>query len=349
MSHTLIFSKRHILFIATITILFATISKEGVSGREPSSSTLTGFEKHLVKRLRGLAENSHDVAIFCEDPKSDRCGKDPRRDFTPELLENPQYNAVVLVDVSGIYKNLPQAGIGEIAKKPLLGIDGKYHSAGIGFMLNECLMVTNQHVAFMGSYKENLKDLEIEVLQKRKGPNGAYNRTVRTSGQVVAKGKYIKGQDNRLNDVAVVKVNQNSPEKKSVIPICLVDEMDALDVSAMTASFYPDIKPYGSKLFGQKECQISGKKRATGGLWMTDCPVIEGASGSPVLMTIDKGPEKGKICSLGIMSGTTADKNYLRKKTDEAFNTMVLFSSVFSQKELDEIKAKYKCVETTHL
>lgn len=368
------FSKRHILFVATVTILSAAISEGGVAGSDQSDRGIfsgvskvfnwlkkteavgvcetcisepqqTELQKRAVANFSDIAKNIHDVAIFCENPKSGKC----RRDFAPELLENPQYNGIVLVDVSGIYKTVPLIGAGNNAKKPTKGEDGKYHSAGIGFMLNECLMITNQHVAYMGSHKENLTDLEIEVLQKRKGPSGVYNRTVRTSGQVVAKGEYIEGQDNRLRDVAVIKLNQNSPEKKSIIPICLVDETDALDVAATTASFYPDIKPIGTKLFGQEECQISGKKRATGGLWMTDCPVIEGASGSPVLMTIAKGPEKGKICSLGIMRGTTADENYLPKKTDEVFNTMVPFSSVFSQKELDEIKAKYKCVETTHL
>lgn len=383
----MIFSKRYILFIATVIILFAVISEGGVAGQPTPVLTKTGFwswafdkirewtddgrtkteatssatcvqclvnqaalDKRHGETVRGLASDIHKVTVFCKDPNANGCGVDPRQDYTQELLKNPQLNAIVLVESSGKYIKLPAEDPRKSASKPVLGPDGKYHTGGIGFMINECLMLTNKHVAYMKSYKENIPDLEIKISQKRKGTDGSYGQIVTVKGKVVGEAIPALGRDKDLEDLVVVKLEKSSVDRKAFIPTCDMREVVAVQSKSVSlASFFPDKDPWGNTLTGQNSCKIYGKKKEAGDLWRTDCPTIEGTSGTPVLVTIMKGPDKGKLCSPGIIQGQQADQDYMESNPDTVYNVMIPFSEAMPKNKLEEIVSKHKCSETTYL
>jgi hypothetical protein len=170
----MIFSKRHILFITTVIILFAAISEAGVASRQNPGSTVKNFWDWAVDKIldltgdhgikteaasaaacqaclinqaaldksqggmvRDWASDFKRVVVFCKEPTPSGCIDNPLEDYQQERLKNSQYNAIVFVESHGLYHTVPTEGSGEKEKKPELALDGKYHVSGIGFMINE--------------------------------------------------------------------------------------------------------------------------------------------------------------------------------------------------------------------
>jgi hypothetical protein len=165
-------------------------------------------------------------------------------------------------------------------------------------------MLTNMHVAYMKSFKENLIRSEIEISQRQKGPDGKYTKLFTTKGEVVEKANKTSNEDKRTEDLVVVRLDEPSPDKGAVIPTCDMKVVAASRSKAVSlATYLPAEKPYGHILRGQESCKIYGNVNDPGGPWKTDCPSLDGTSGTPALITITDGPNKGKLCSPGIIQG----------------------------------------------
>lgn len=238
--------------------------------------------------------------------------------------------------------------------------DKKYHGIATGFMINECLMVTNHHAAYLNSNQETVEGQSITVTQRDKGVDGRYGLT-KTSGTVVESGNYRGETDNALNDFVFIKLEKPRRDKEGIIAPCYATLDQAMilssDAAIGSASHYSDLQPRDKDkkptgeiiLWGQQKCTIYGDAdsdlKAIKGLWKTDCPTIAGTSGSPIFTKL-----KGKLCALGFIKGTTVpDKDHTKRVGDDEYNTMIPFSKAISKERLAEIIKKNPCTEPVKL
>lgn len=379
----MIFSKRHILFIATVTILFATISEGRVVDRVGSGPTVSdlltwmvdkiwdrngdhgnkteavsnatcqaclinqaALDKHQEGQLRSLASNIHNVTVFSEDPDSP-VWKDPRT--TMDQDGNPQLNAIGIIEVSGTLSQPPRPSRGktqDIGKTS----GGKYKGKGTGVKISRCLVLTDNHVAFLDQSPENITDHTINFYQRDKGPDGVYlPKLTKTSGKVVETADYQDTSKDDLKDWAIIKLDKSQQDEDGIIPPCILtqEQMEKFEkfnkrITVSSAAFYKDLAPNGDALWGQKKCKILDSPVEAGGAWRTTCPGIAGTSGAPVFT---KNIETNRICALGIMNRSVAAGPKTQRIYDKEYNTMIPIFSSITQEKVKAIIEKYPCDE----
>lgn len=293
--------------------------------------------------LRAL---SHKTTIFSKDKNQ---FVDPR-----EVLDrqaNPQLNAIGLIKVFADSNVPPRDVLPTPSFKP-----GRQGGLGSGFLINECLVVTNHHVAFIGRDAKDISKSEIEFMAGASGnPNSPF--AFKSKGKVVAHGNYKTAND-KQNDWAIIKLDQPVANPKNpndiradwrITPV-FTDVNTALDSSAVTASFYQDDNKYSSgiQLWGQKDCEIIGPGSGSAkGTWATNCAAIPGASGSPIMTETRQANGHKELMAYGIIQSVrdiTSDK--AMKMKDENLNNLLPFSEMMTKEKLEKIIKDNPCTTT---
>lgn len=165
---------------------------------------------------------------------------------------------------------------------------------GTGFLINECLIFTNHHIAFA---KREAKDINIVSTTFYAGENNEFVST----GKVVTHGGLKVKPQFKPQDWALIKLDKSVYDPKNpkhprfswkMPPAFINIRQAAIEFvpeakdALMVAAYYHDQAESrdGKKLFGQLYCSIWGEHRIRSwqGLWKTDCASIPGTSGAPI-------------------------------------------------------------------
>lgn len=283
-----------------------------------------------------LCAISQKVAIFDADPST------PEWDDPREELDIP---GIGVAKVTGNAKPRPHSNDESDAKA--VGA-GRYVVMGTTFMINECLAMTNHHVANLHSNSEDVSDRKIEVFQRDRQPDGTFSQPIKSEAQVVAGGNFRGGIEGSA-DWSLIKTDRLRRDKAGIIPICPFDLTQVANITKnggfiTSASFFTDKgDETSSKLWGQKKCRIYGPSVHSKERWATNCPSIAGASGSPVLANNGK----GQICALGILTGSVTTGDKVRQPSEQQHNIMIPFSAPGLYQQIKKAIDENKCVETT--
>ena len=275
-----------------------------------------------------------NVAIFSADP-SGQSFIDPRQPIDTSNPDNRQLSAIGLIAVSANLDVAPPNYTGKDSKQFKSG--DKVTSDGSGFLINDCLVITNHHVVNEQVPADKVKNRQI-IFYARNQSSDTSNPVIKSTGKVVAEGPYTGGKDIN-NDWAIIKLDKALGRQVGHIGPIIADTNDASRIPVSSASFYADKKGNGMQLWEQKKCQILGEDAQNKNTWLTDCPAIPGASGSPVFA---QNPENKQIFALGIIQSETSAAN-ANKVTYKNANNMVPFSKAFTKEQLQKIIDSNQC------
>lgn len=352
-------SKRYglILFVMTqLSFQFA----HAVKKDDPRSKTegqlvecidcVVSAESYGSTNNQDLKDWNHNVAIFSKDP-SGKGFIDPRE--VMDRQANPQLNAIGMIKVSAVSNVPPRQTDSQVLSNFKPGVQ---QGIGTGFLINECLVITNHHVAYLGRAEKDVSKVTIDFFAGASGnPNSPF--AVKSQGKVVADGDYLASND-RKNDWAIIKLDQpvadpNNPNDIRAnwrITPKFGSIKEAGKGTVASASFYQDNEKYkaGTQLWGQSSCKIWGKGSGDyEGSWVTDCPGIAGVSGSPVFKSENENNGKSELFAYGIMQSVRSNKDKELKSTDTNMNNMVPFSEAMSAEKLNQIIKDNPCVKST--
>lgn len=243
-----------------------------------------------------------DVAIFSKNGKSD-----PR--VRMDIERNSQLNAIGLLKVRGKF-TVPPHGYENDAKTAESYRNGKIdEGVGSGWLINECLVMTNHHVAYMDRSESESKKKDANI--KIEFFAGIENNTFafQSSGKVIASEEFMSKND--LNkDWAIIRLDKSVKNGNwRIEPYFLtIDEAGANSV--MTASYYQDKESTrnGRELWGEKICDLYAEGDAeynSKGSWLTDCAGIAGTSGSPVFAK-----QGDRLVAFGLMQSVNSPNKY---------------------------------------
>jgi len=273
-----------------------------------------------------------NVAIFSADPTG-QSFIDPREQMDRTNPDNKQLNAIGLIIVTGTLDGSPK---NDPSKNLKWQPGSKATGYGTGFLINNCLVITNQHVASLEDNAKYAKDLKITFSAGSPSANGNSKFFSHSEGKVVAQGPYSGGNDIN-NDWAIIKLDIPIGQTTGYIQPILGAADLAVKIPVSSASFYSDKGDTG-QLWGQKKCSVfEDLKNSTD--MLTNCPALPGTSGSPVFA---QNPETKQIVALGIIQGGTTSTNEKVANASNA-NKMVLFSKAFTQEQLQKIIAANQC------
>jgi V8-like Glu-specific endopeptidase len=336
-------SKRDIRqFIGISSLIFSTIVFSARSQAADSSKTeadgvcvdcvinslMPSFNDSQFKGFKAI-----NTAIFSADPNG-QTFIDPRKEIDRSNPDNKQLNAIGLVTVTGVLESPPDNDESKNLKwKP----GSKVTAYGTGFLINDCLVITNQHVTSLES-KSPAKDLKITFAAGAPTDNNNSKFLIEAQGHVVAEDGPYSREKSINKDWAIIKLDKAIGKTTGYIQPILGSEDDVVKIPVSSASFYSD-KSDGSSLWGQKSCSIF-KDSLNPGLMTTNCPAIPGVSGAPIFA---QNPQTKQIFALGLIEGgKTAEKLSTSVNAHNA-NKMVLFSKAFSKERLQEIIEKNRC------
>lgn len=274
-----------------------------------------------------------NVAIFSSDPNG-RKFVDPREIIDRANPDYKQMNAIGMITVSANLDAAPPSYQGKESKQFKVG--DRVTSVGTGFLINDCLVITNHHVVNEQVTSDKIKNREITFYAGNQSGDSS-EPALKSSGKVVAEGPYSGGKDSN-NDWAIIKLDKPLGQKVGHISPILASTNDASRIPVGSASFYDD-KTDGKQLWGQKKCQILGEDAQNKNLWLTDCPGIPGTSGSPVFA---QNPETKQFFALGIIQSETSSAKEV-KLTYKNANGMVPFSKAFTKEQLQRIIDNNQC------
>jgi V8-like Glu-specific endopeptidase len=277
-----------------------------------------------------------NVAIFSSTPD----GKhfvDPRVVMDRSNPDTKQLNAIGLVTVTGTLTRPPINTPNEdVDFKP----GSKAVGTGTGFLINDCLVITNQHVTSLKNNAQNAKDLKITFSVGAPNGNGSSKFLMQAAGTVIDDGSFYGANKNDVNhDWAIVKLDKPLGQTVGhIVPIVdgTPEQVEKLPVAS--ASFYTD-KTDGSQLWGQKSCSIFSDSLNPGHM-KTDCPSIAGVSGAPIFA---QNPDNKEILALGLIEGGKGPDKSVDPANIHNGNFMVLFSKAFTKEHLKAIIDKNQC------
>lgn len=187
---------------------------------------------------------------------------------------------------------------------------------GTGVLINECLVFTNHHVAFI---ERDAKDVKIISTTFYAGEDNQFV----SSGEVVFHGH--RNTDPLLSeqDWAIIRLdksvfdpkNPSHPRFDWKIPPVFIKLQDAavayrpeVEKAYLTAAYYHDLPESrdGKQLFAHLYCSIWDAPYKDG-LWRTNCAARPGVSGAPVFS--QSGEEKGVFQSYGLLVMGAAQKD----------------------------------------
>lgn len=294
----------------------------------------------------------HDVAIFTKDPSRKKF-EEPREEFF--VKDNPQLNAIGIVEVFGNSNVPPRKDKAnsntddEIKFKP-----GPQKGVGSGFMINECLFITNHHVGYLKRDPKNVENIKVRVSVGSSGnPNSPF--AITSDARILDSIPFTDNGDNE-RDLVIMKLDQpiadpenpNDPRHAWKIPVVQMDFKKARAEETSSASFYRDIKAArsGTQLWGQKECSIlSDGQGVNKGAWSTDCPSLPGASGSPILSSRKMSNGSTEIFAIGIIQGSRSPNKTENLLSPSTLNNMIPFSNALPDKKLKELMKKNPCTK----
>lgn len=181
-----------------------------------------------------------------------------------------------------------------------------------GFLINECLVITNKHVVQIPGYT-------VENIIFQAGTNFEYE----AQGTVVASGNYLENEISTFSgDWSVVKLNKNlanqvdattstkigylealfSPEDVAVeaydlIVVGLISDLHDADFKRSRLKKHEDCSAYG---YANISDPSDPKKSINSGTVGTNCSALPGTSGSPILWKDDDGTYQ----AVGIMKNS---------------------------------------------
>jgi V8-like Glu-specific endopeptidase len=275
------------------------------------------------------------VAIFSADPGG-ATFVDPR-EVMDRSGSNNQLNAIGLITVSATSPT--DQKIKSDGHDVAIKTGTKLTGTGTGFLINDCLVLTNQHVPSLENNADKFKDLSISFAVGAPSSDGHSKFLLQSPGQVIAQGHYSENIHEINQDWAIIKLDKPLGKTVGSIPVIIegsIEQAEQLPVSS--ASFYLD-KTDGSQLWGQKRCSLF-RDFTSADQMVTDCPSIPGASGSPIFV---QDPRTKKIYAIGLIEGGLYNGKLTAPVSGSNANSVVPLFKAFSKSQLDEIKQKYSC------
>jgi V8-like Glu-specific endopeptidase len=175
-------------------------------------------------------------------------------------FENPEYNNIGVVRSSG--------------------------RRGTGFMINDCLMMTNKHVIGANQVVVG-KNVTFEVGQSR-DPSKSFEYKV--SGAVVASGNQNLESitDDISQDWAIVKLDQSIGKQVGKMRPAVFKSRELYEkCESFEIAGYPGEKPI-NELWWQGNCQMTLNKSGPKSINL-NCPITAGNSGSPLMCQLKSG------------------------------------------------------------
>lgn len=284
------------------------------------------------ERCRNRDNNtSREKAIFLDYDENDN-PYDPR-----VRMDDPQLNAIGLVEVSGFFDGVPPSVPDTIAARIRAGdqILGK----GTGFMINKCLVVTNYHVAMLNDGGGRFREGTHEVFFTPGAAEFGIQEKNRVRGQVVASvGGAYSNSGNRFADWAVVKLDQSyGPEIRPLAVNYTEDILKAEHTEQLhIAALYTDLED-GRVLYGQKNCVGDGSivSKTYGRDHL--CANMPGTSGAPIMIK-----KNGRYEVIGINS-MQRTSGFIEQYTGNKANGYIDLQTALPKEKLDQIIAANPC------
>lgn len=217
-----------------------------------------------------------------------------------------------------------------------------------GFMINECLMMTNKHVVMESSYYSSNSRNTIEVSV---GPGTNINISKlnqfapKARAHVVAYSDFDQVHNQNYNDFAIIRLNRNLGATYGYLELDSknpIRELKSNGFVLIGAAYHPDYIP--THITGQV---CTGAKFKDRPYFMTSCPAPPGVSGSPVFKDVlDKNGNFLKLVVIGITSATSQGKAYLYSATPYSFthyNILNMIPNHIGGKTIEQIKKENPC------
>ena len=242
---------RHLSDIKTlsaITVIVAIISSIAQADRV---DTQAGITESYCEACRVGYNHLKGLAIFAKQVEVS-IPNDPRKEL--DRIAHPEYNGIGLV-------------------KSSLG-------RGTGFMINECLMLTNKHVIGAG---KNIIGNSVDFHAGQSVTDRSKSFEYKVQGTVVASGNQEgERSDDITEDWALVKLNKSVGEKIGFTKIGFAEVEDAKDeCESLEIAGFPADKDY-KNLWWQGDCKLFPETSGPSA-FNIGCPITPGNSGSPLI------------------------------------------------------------------
>lgn len=240
------------------------------------------------------------------------------------------------------YREVVNRKSSEFSQLNAIGIVSKNGKSfdGTGFMVSECVMLTNKHV--VNKDRESIRHGEEVTFKVGQSGSKSAPFTHSSKGRVIAFGS----ENTRAYDWALVKLDKSIGKEVGHIQIYQMEDRDHMRKAIVTAGFPYDKTSRGtnfSNIYGDLDCKSQGA--GSEGEFVHTCQTTGGQSGSPLLM---KSAKNGKYYAIGMVQGVFGS-GMDRGNSIESYNTGVSFASgkknnlVTSADEIVEALSKTTC------
>ena len=264
----------------------------------------------------------------------------------PRVLVQPNerdLDPIGVLEVTASFKTAPENLPEEMRRK----IEGgaALNNEGSGFLISECLVVTNHHVAFAFGAPSNL--IGQQTLKFTGGLASAQGRSAANSstGSVVAHGRHGDPSNPSgswaVSDWAIVKLDRSLGRKLGWMePDYEKPFRSARADNWQIASTYYDLSN-GQRLYKDRACSsgifgIDDDPTAV----EHDCSSLAGVSGAPVFRRDNNDPSQPPRV-VGINKG--GKDGFIKDHGVDDKNLMVPFALALPEELLEEIKMKNPC------
>lgn len=244
---------------------------------------------------------------------------------------------------------------------------GFNRNIGSGFAINECLIVTNHHVAFQARSADRFEASKIEVrLGESKDAQNPFAFV--SSARVIKHGNYpeLASKFDEVHDWAILKTDKSiynpkdkeDPRRRWSLSPRFKTFRDVARNGMISAAFSQDnaLAKVGKVLLGD-DCRIkvrsSYRDIEVTGNWEHTCPSIPGNSGAPIMGYEKQADGKDKlVVYAAVTKGAEYDKEkvgfYPQDKYNGVpefafYNVGIPFSAMMTEAELAQIIQDNKC------
>lgn len=273
--------------------------------------------------------NTRQNAVFLDYDENDNL-VDPR-----VRMNDPQLNAIGLVEVSGVLKEVPE-GFGDSAEQVRNGetISG----LGTGFLINKCLVITNQHVAYLSGTAENFRGNSQRIYFTPGAASLGLPSSLRASGRVVASGEFGRAGANRFGDWSVIMLDRSYGSEIQPLSMNYSENLRDAEYgeNLNIAALYTD-REDGRVLYGQKSCygdELELDKRYGRAHF---CANVPGTSGAPIMIK-----KNGRYEAVGINS-TQRLSGIVQETARGQANGYIDLQTAIPKERLDQIIAANPC------